>query len=237
MATKGLDEIVVVAQKPNPEKPGVATDSISRSRGNGELFTVVEQQPEFQGGMKALSQYLLHNLRYPTEAQKSKVEGRVFVQFVISETGEIQQLRVLKGIGSGCDEEAVRVVSQMPKWNPGKQNGTPVSVQYNLPIQFSLEKKEDKRTGQVSPTTQPDSTPKSYAINNSKNRRFGLYGDENTDNMNRYAMPLPDSLRKPNTSIRIRGNVLSGEDPLYIIDGIEAPTGGIGKLTQIGSRV
>lgn len=78
------------------------------------MFRVVEQQPEFPGGMHALGQYLAKNLRYPKEARQNRIQGKVFVQFVISSTGTVHDLRVLKGIGGGCDEEAVRVVSQMP---------------------------------------------------------------------------------------------------------------------------
>ncbi len=155
LQTSGLNEVVVVGYEPfaepSPPLGATATKPNSQTSPTGEVFTIVEQQPEFSGGMQALGQYLSRNLRYPKEAQRNKTQGRVFVQFVISQTGDIRDLRVLKGIGSGCDEEAVRVVSQMPKWNPGKQNGKAVAVQYKLPIQFMLEKREDKRTGQVDP--------------------------------------------------------------------------------------
>ncbi|WP_020604244.1 M56 family metallopeptidase [Spirosoma spitsbergense] len=250
VATTGLEPVVVVANGPKPEqeKPIISTTPTSKTSSNGEVFTVVEQQPEFPGGMKALSQYLIHNIRYPTEAQKNKVEGRVYVRFVVSNTGEIQELRILKGIGFGCDEEAVRVVSQMPKWNPGKQNGKPVSVQYNLPIQFELEKKEDKRTGmnqnppirfqagdsvhanvetgQIDLYDAGSAKPSSFFINPMKNT-----SDGDTDSPNRYAMPLPDSLNRSGTSVRIRGNALNGGKPLYIINGVEAPNNDISTLS------
>lgn len=110
----------------------------------GEIFTVVEQQPEFPGGMKALGAYLGKNLRYPEKAQKAHVEGRVFVRFVVTKAGEITDVQVLKGIGFGADDEAIRVVEAMPRWKPARQSGQLVNVQYNLPINFHL---DDKATG------------------------------------------------------------------------------------------
>ncbi|MEZ0539961.1 M56 family metallopeptidase [Fibrella arboris] len=106
--------------------------------GSNEIFTVVERNPEFPGGMKALFQFLGNHVRYPDEARKKKVEGKVFVNFVVNTDGAIDRIRILKGIGAGCDEEAVRVMSIMPKWLPGIQSGRPVAVQYTLPIAFSL---------------------------------------------------------------------------------------------------
>jgi TonB family protein len=105
----------------------------------GEIFTVVEEQPEFQGGMKNLGAYLAQNLKYPEAAMKANVEGRVFVRFIVTKTGEVTDVQILKGIGYGTDAEAVRVVQNMPKWIPGQQNGHPVNVQYNLPINFQLD--------------------------------------------------------------------------------------------------
>jgi TonB family protein len=215
-----LNDIVVVAYEP----PTMAVSPPkSHTLLNGEVYTVVKQVPEFPGGMHALAQYLAKNLRYPVEAQQNRVQGRVFVQFVVSETGEIRNLRVLKGIGGGCDEEAVRVVSQMPKWNPGYQNGNAVPVQYNLPIQFSLEKRENKRTGQVQ-TPQPDLSKKvGYVVDNSKNGRFALYNDVQAGDKQRYSMPLPDSLKSSTSPARAWGGGLSGGDPLFIVDGVEVP--------------
>lgn len=104
-----------------------------------EIFTVVEQNPEFPGGMSALGQWLGKNIRYPAAAQRANVAGKVFVSFVVNTDGSIQDVSVLKGLGFGTDEEAVRVVKSMPKWKPGKQSGRPVRVKYNLPISFQLE--------------------------------------------------------------------------------------------------
>ncbi|AUD03293.1 M56 family metallopeptidase [Spirosoma pollinicola] len=109
---------------------------------DGEVFTVVEQQPEFPGGMKALGAYMEKNLKYPEAAQKANIGGRVFVRFIVTKTGEITNVELLKGIGYGADEEAIRVVNSMPNWTPAKQNGQLVNVQYNLPINFQLDKNE-----------------------------------------------------------------------------------------------
>ncbi|OIN56893.1 energy transducer TonB [Arsenicibacter rosenii] len=104
-----------------------------------EVFTIVEQQPEFPGGMSALGQFLSKNIRYPAAAQRANISGRVFVSFVVNTDGSIQDVSVLKGLGFGTDEEAMRVVKSMPKWRPGKQSGRAVRVKYNLPINFTLE--------------------------------------------------------------------------------------------------
>ncbi len=106
---------------------------------NGAIFTVVEQQPEFPGGMAELGKYLGKNIKYPAAAQKANAQGRVFINFIVTKTGEITDVNLLKGIGFGADEEAIRVVSQMPNWEPGKQSGKAVNVKFNLPINFALE--------------------------------------------------------------------------------------------------
>ncbi|MFY7786245.1 MAG: energy transducer TonB [Thermoflexibacteraceae bacterium] len=98
----------------------------------------VEQMPVFQGGMTELQKFLSRNLRYPKSAQLSNIAGTVYVQFVVNTDGSIVDAKVLKGIGYGCDEEAIRVVSMMPKWNAGKQAGKAVRVRFNLPIKFVL---------------------------------------------------------------------------------------------------
>lgn len=109
--------------------------------GGGEetVFQVVEQMPEFEGGMAALGKYLSKNLKYPAQARSANVQGTVFVGFVVGNDGKIRDVTVLKGIGYGCDEEAKRVVSSMPPWRPGKQSGRAVSVRYSLPIRFKMD--------------------------------------------------------------------------------------------------
>lgn len=130
------DVIVAPEASAAPTKQEVAVEAAPKEE---EIFTVVEQQPEFTGGMAALGQYLQKNLHYPAAAQRANISGRVFVSFVVNTDGSIQDVQVLKGLGFGTDEEAVRVVKSMPKWRPGKQSGRPVRVKYNLPINFTLE--------------------------------------------------------------------------------------------------
>ncbi len=101
-----------------------------------DVFTVVEHQPEFVGGMKALSAYVNNNLKYPEPARLAGVEGKVYLNFVVDKEGGIHDVKVLKGLGFGCDEAAIRLVAKMPKWKPGSQDGKPVAVSYNIPIQF-----------------------------------------------------------------------------------------------------
>jgi protein TonB len=103
-----------------------------------EIFDVVETQPSPPGGMSAWNKYLSDNLKYPTQARRMGVEGSVIVVFVVNTDGSIQDVEVLRGIGGGCDEEAVRVVKGAPKWEPGKQRGRPVRTRMRLPIRFKL---------------------------------------------------------------------------------------------------
>ncbi len=103
-----------------------------------EIFTIVEEMPSFPGGEAKLFEYLGKNIKYPQIAKEAGISGIVYVTFVVDANGNITEVQVLRGIGGGCDEEAVRVVKNMPKWTPGKQRGKAVKVRYNLPIRFSL---------------------------------------------------------------------------------------------------
>ncbi len=100
--------------------------------------TVVEKMPEFEGGYSAFMKYVAKKIKYPSQARRMGIEGRVFVEFIINETGELTEIRTIKGIGAGCDEEAERVLKNAPKWSPGKQRGIPVKVKMVLPINFQL---------------------------------------------------------------------------------------------------
>ncbi len=99
-----------------------------------EIFRVVESMPEFPGGAKALYAYLSDNLIYPEMAKETGISGKVYITFVVERDGSITDVQVLRGIGGGCDEEAVRVIRGMPKWTPGKQRNVPVRVQFILDI-------------------------------------------------------------------------------------------------------
>ena len=104
-----------------------------------QIFIVVEAMPAFTGGDAARIKYLNENIKYPEEAIKKKIQGRVFVTFVVEVDGSISDVKLLRGIGGGCDEEAIRVIENMPKWEPGKQRGEAVRVQFNMPIKFQLD--------------------------------------------------------------------------------------------------
>lgn len=104
-----------------------------------EVFTRVEQMPQFGSGEKELLEYLSKNIKYPAIARENSISGTVVVQFVVDRDGSIKQPEVVRGIGGGCDEEALRVVKGMPKWSAGKQQGKPVKVKFTLPIRFRLE--------------------------------------------------------------------------------------------------
>jgi protein TonB len=102
------------------------------------IFDVVETQPNPPGGMSGWNKYLSDNLKYPTQARRMGVEGSVILVFVINTDGSIQDVEVLRGIGGGCDEEAIKIVKNAPKWEPGKQRGRPVRTRMRLPIKFKL---------------------------------------------------------------------------------------------------
>ncbi len=102
------------------------------------IFTVVEDQPQFPGGEEARQKFLEDNLRYPQMAREAGIQGTVFVTFVVETDGSVTDVQILRGIGGGCDQEAVRVVEMMPRWEPGRQRGQAVRVQFNMPIRFRL---------------------------------------------------------------------------------------------------
>ena len=102
------------------------------------IFINVQVMPEFPGGYPALLRYLGRNIKYPPLATRNVIEGRVYVKFVVDETGQVVNPEVIKGIGGGCDEEAVRVLRTLPRFTPGQQNGRPVKVYFNVPISFQI---------------------------------------------------------------------------------------------------
>ena len=104
-----------------------------------EVFTIVEEMPAYPGGDAKLYEYLGKNIKYPQIARESGIQGRVFVNFVVEPDGSVSNVKVMRGIGGGCDEEAVRVIKTMPKWKPGKQRGKAVRVSYTLPVVFKLQ--------------------------------------------------------------------------------------------------
>lgn len=108
------------------------------SQEENSVLTIVEQMPEFPGGLDSLISFIRENVRYPETAKELKIQGTVFVQIIVEKDGSITNVKVLRGIGGGCDEEAVRLALSMPKWKAAKQNGKEVRCYYNLPIKFKL---------------------------------------------------------------------------------------------------
>jgi len=103
-----------------------------------QIFVVVEEMPSFPGGELARLRFLSENINYPQMARESGIQGTVFVGFVVERDGSVTDVRIIRGIGGGCDEEAIRVVRNMPRWTPGRQRGQPVRVQFTMRIRFVL---------------------------------------------------------------------------------------------------
>lgn len=118
--------------------PAVATQAVEEEVAEAEIFTVVEEAPSYPGGDESRIRFLQENIKYPQMARESGIQGTVYVTFVVEKNGSVTDVKVLRGIGGGCDEEAIRVIQAMPPWNPGKQRGKPVRVQFNMPIKFTL---------------------------------------------------------------------------------------------------
>ncbi|WP_316847988.1 TonB family protein [Pedobacter psychrodurus] len=120
---------------------GDGTGTAKEGTGAGEdkeIYLGADEYPEFTGGAKAWSKYMERNLRYPSRAQEEGAAGKVYVSFVVEKDGSITDVSVIKGIGFGCDEEAIKVIKKSPLWKPGKNKGTPVRVRYNMAINFQI---------------------------------------------------------------------------------------------------
>lgn len=130
---KGADDGTGVDVAELNQNTGIADEAVA-----AEVFSVVEQMPEFPGGTEELYKFLGENIKYPTQARENGISGKVFVNFVVEPSGAITNVKLLRGISGGCDEEAIRVVKMLPRWKPGKQNGKAVRVSFNLPVNFQL---------------------------------------------------------------------------------------------------
>lgn len=145
---KKVDEIVVVAAYAKKSQP--VDDS--------PIFQVVEEMPEYPGGMAGLMQYIARNMKYPTLAQEQGLQGRVIAQFVVERDGSTSNFNIVRGVHALLDAEAIRVLAGMEKWTPGKQKGQPVRVKYTVPVMFRLQKQEATSTSDrvVSITAEKD---------------------------------------------------------------------------------
>lgn len=128
----GVDESLTEPDAP-PAPPVIEEPAVE------EPFTYVEQMPSFPNGEEALYKYLNDKIKYPAVARENNIQGKVIVQFVVTKDGDIQNAKVVRGIGGGCNEEALRVVNGMPRWKPGRHNGRAVPVTFTLPISFVLQ--------------------------------------------------------------------------------------------------
>lgn len=119
-----IDSVIYIAVTDESEEP--------------EPFTFVEEQPVFPGGNEALLRYIAENTKYPPEAIENNIQGRVFVKFAVSSDGSVKRIEILRGVHPLLDKEAERVISTLPRWKPGKQNGKPVPVWFNVPVDFQV---------------------------------------------------------------------------------------------------
>ncbi|MFA4867243.1 MAG: TonB family protein [Pedobacter sp.] len=170
VVTTALNDIVVIGY-------GNKTNAPTNNDGENKIFDFVsiEKQPQFPGGMTKFYEYLSKSLKYPTEAVKNKVEGKVFLSFIVEKDGTLNDITVMRSLGSGTDEEAVRVLKESPKWIAGIQKGKAVRVKYNIPISFNLNKTSQST---ASPTIKKDPSPinnmgVSFGDNNSGEMKFG----------------------------------------------------------------
>lgn len=124
---------------------GKFIEGVRYYKGSQIRYTEVERQPEYRGGMEALSRFLAKELRYPADARRSGVDGKAFVQFIVLKDGSVTDVKVIKGVSPSIDEEAAHVVSIMPNWDPGMQRGKPVKARFVLPIRFKLDVGRQRR--------------------------------------------------------------------------------------------
>jgi len=117
---------------------GTAMKKAEMEEDSRSVFTIVEHMPEFPGGESERIKFLAENIVYPVQASENGIQGSVFVSFIVKKDGHVSDIRIIKGIGGGCDEEALRVIKLMPPWRPGSQRGKNVDVQYTMPVSFKL---------------------------------------------------------------------------------------------------
>ena len=136
---KKADQTIVLTESDTKKDVKVVASAPQTVVSDAQTFSVVEQMPEYPGGMRAGLEFMARNLRYPTKAREAGKQGRVIVQFVVRKDGSLSDFKVLRPVDPWLDAEAIRVISTMPKWKPGMQEGKPVSVKFTLPVTFMLE--------------------------------------------------------------------------------------------------
>ncbi len=134
----------------NGSQLGPASDAAQRMHDNGFQarqdsvldIATLQEQPDYPGGMEAMYAYLQANTRYPDDAFQGGVEGKVYVEFVVNKEGQVGNVRIRRGVSPSLDAEAIRVVLGMPRWSPGRKDGTPVAVRFTIPLVFKLNKEQ-----------------------------------------------------------------------------------------------
>lgn len=186
--------------------------------GHDELiFESVEENPQYPGGVKELYAFISNNLKYPLEAVKNNISGKVFAKFIVRTDGSISDIKILKGIGYGCDEETVRVISQLPHWKPGKQNGEPVNVMFTMPINFVMDENKIANNSTILTSTKGTNF-RIRGINGSENL-FIVDGKEiKKDELNQLNPDDIDSINvlKDESAVKIYGE--KGRNGVIIIN-------------------
>ena len=206
-----MEEMVVVGQTPKEEVKYTKVEVEETEEPQEKvIFQVVEEMPEFPGGMGEAMKFLAKNIKYPVAAQQAKIEGRVIVQFVVERDGSISDIHAMRGVNPDLDAEAIRVVSLMPKWKPGKQRGKAVAVKYTMPIMFRLQ----------SPAPKNEEAASIQHIN------LKVDKDADSDNVDL----VKNHLRNRNTGMIFHGP--ENKSPLIVVDG-EVKGNGTDILSKI----
>ena len=206
-----MEEMVVVAQTPKEEVKYTKVEVEETEEPQEKvIFQVVEEMPEFPGGMGEAMKFLAKNIKYPVAAQQAKIEGRVIVQFVVERDGSISDIHAMRGVNPDLDAEAIRVVSLMPKWKPGKQRGKAVAVKYTMPIMFRLQ----------------TPAPKNEEAASIQHINLKVDKDADSDNVDL----VKNHLRSRYTGTKVHG--AEGKSPLIVVDG-EVKGNGTDILSKI----
>ena len=203
---QSMEEMVVGTNSADSDKKGVEVKFVPNDKPviqDGEIFTVVEEMPQFPGGMMECMKFLSKNVNYPAEAQKAGVEGRVIVQYVVKKDGKLADAKVVKGVHPELDAEALRLIGLMPDWIPGKQRGKAVDVKFTIPIMFRLQT--------PAPKEETSSTPQMFHLNVEK--------DASEANVEE----VKNQLRSQVKGMPVRG--AEGKSPLVVVDGKEVGLG------------
>ena len=207
---QSMDEMIVTAWAPEEKEKPVNKEASKVAPQEGVIFQVVEEMPEFPGGMGEAMKFLGRNIKYPVVAQQAKIEGRVIVQFVVERDGNLSNIHVVRGVSPELDAEAIRVIGLMPKWKPGKQRGKEVAVKYTVPIMFRLQTPEPKKE---------ETTPF---------QQISLRVDPGSDSDN--VDLVKNRLKHRNTETEVHG--VEGKSPLVVVDG-EVKGNGADILSQV----